>query len=138
MILFVDDEEEMDSYRMGLELSDHEVVLITKLDEAWSYFNSNLDRMELVILDISMPPGKFLEDYDTKAGLRTGVVFYDKLREIAPSLPIIIFTNVSDEKVRLRFDGVNNCLFLNKTDELPRTLAERVGEMLPRSVRTGR
>ncbi len=132
MILFIDDEEEMDSYRMGLALSGYDVELITKLDEAWKYFNLNLAKIQLVILDISMPPGDFLKDYDTKAGLRTGVFFFDKLREKLPLLPIIIFTNVSDEKVKLRFDGDQNCLFLNKTDELPDTLAEKIGQVLRR------
>lgn len=130
MILFVDDEEEMDSYRMGLSLSGYEVVLITKLDDAWKYFDLNRDRINLVILDISMPPGNLLKDYDTKAGMRTGVVFFDKLREQIPTLPIIIFTNVSDERVRAHFSNEPNCLFMQKPDELPSTLAEKVGQLL--------
>lgn len=130
MILFVDDEEEMDSYRMGLELSGFEVTFMTRVDDAWDYFNRNRSRISLVILDISMPAGEILKDYDTQAGMRTGVVFFDKLREQAPDLPIVIFTNVSDEKVKSSFSKESNYLFIQKPEELPSTLAQQVKKLL--------
>ena len=133
MILFVDDEEEMDSYRMGLELSGYEVVLQTKLDDAWEQFNLNQNQIELVILDISMPPGNLLKEHNTLAGMRTGVVLFEMIRESAPAMPIIIFTNVSDEKIKTRFSNELSCFFLQKPEELPSTLAEKVKRLLSTS-----
>jgi len=134
MILLVDDEKrEMDSYAMELELSGYEVSFQKDVDDASRFFKENVDQIDLLILDIMMPPGSSFKDVDTQLGLRTGIRFYEKIRETAPNLPVIIFTNVSDEHVAERFRRESQCSFLRKEDYFPFEFAEEVKKVLARS-----
>ena len=132
MILFIDDEEEMDSFKLGLELSKYEyqVTLKTNIDDAWEYLGRNLNQISLVIMDVMIPPGKLLEEEDTKGGLRTGLALFDKIRGKSLSLPIVIFSSVSDQRVISQFKGKSKCLFLKKEEELPSSLPHRVHEFM--------
>lgn len=132
MILFVDDERRfMDSYRMELELEGHAVSFQNDVDSALLFLEKSFDAVELLILDIMMPQGRSFQNEDTHGGLRTGVFFYERIREMAPHLPVIIFTNVSDEQLEKRFKAEANCRFLRKEDYLPYELVETVREILP-------
>jgi DNA-binding response OmpR family regulator len=131
MILFVDDElRYVDSYAEelkmeGFELSPHESV-----DSAVRFFDQSRDQVELLILDIMMPPGTVFKDVDTEGGLRTGLAFYRHVRERAAKLPVFILTNVSDPAVDERFQGEDNCWFFRKDQCLPFELAEHVKKLL--------
>lgn len=132
MILFVDDEGRfMDSYMVELKLEGYAVSFQSDVDSALPFLEESLDDVELLILDIMMPPGRSFQDADTRWGLRTGVLFYERVRELAPHLPVIIFTNVSDEQLEKRFQAEANCRFLRKKDYLPHELVETVEEILP-------
>lgn len=101
MILFIDDEARlMDSHRQHLEfkLEDHQKKLkyFSDVDEAMEYFIANKDKLELVILDVMMPPGHSF-DKDSNHGLKTGYLIYKKFRQAAPDLPILFYTNSADE-----------------------------------------
>lgn len=132
MILFIDDEEEMDSFKLGLELSEYQyqVILETTVDDAWEHLERNLDQVNLVIMDVMIPPGKLLEEEDTKGGLRTGLALFDKIRTKSLSLPIIVFSSVSDQRVVYQFRNKPKCLFLKKEEELPSSLPHRVNQFL--------
>lgn len=131
MILFVDDEKrEMHSYVTELYFSGYEVSFENNVDDALTFVAANLNRIDLLILDIMMPPGSSFKDVDTEDGLRTGVRFYERIRENAPNLPVMIFTNVSDECVAERFRREAKCRFLQKKNYLPYQLVEKVKEML--------
>ncbi len=134
MVLFVDDEKrEMDSYVQELELSKYKVVFKKDVDEALEFFEKNLTEIDLVILDIMMPPGRSFAQNDTQMGLRTGIAFYKKIRDKAPELPLLIFTNVSDEKVSEWFRKEKKCRFLRKEDYLPFELVDEVKKVLQKS-----
>jgi CheY-like chemotaxis protein len=131
MILFVDDERrEMESYVEELRLSDYQVKFINKVDEAIEFFAENQSRLCLIILDIMMPTNGLFKDIDTEFGLRTGVHLYRKFREKATTLPVIILTNVSDDRVAKYFQQEANCTFLSKEDILPYELTENVRSIL--------
>lgn len=131
MILFVDDERRWaESYVEELELSDHQVSFQMNVDVALQEFERNRPQIELLILDIMMSPGLSFRDIDTDLGLRTGIRFYERIREQAPDLPVIIFTNVSDRTVESRFAEEKNCWFLRKIDYLPHEIAEQVNWIL--------
>jgi len=49
---------------------------------------------------------------------------------LAPDLPILILTNVSDPRVAARFQGQEKCRFLRKEDYLPFELVEEVKRFL--------
>jgi CheY-like chemotaxis protein len=132
MILFVDDEKRyMDSHKLELEMEGHTVSFHNDVDSALGFFKENADSIQLIILDIMMPPGQSFQDENTGDGLRTGVRFYERIRGLAPRLPIIIFTNVSDEQLEKKFQGDINCRFLRKEDYLPHDLAEVVSNITP-------
>ena len=132
MILFVDDEpRELDSHRLELEMSGYGVVFESDVDNALQFIEENRDNIELLILDIMMPVGKAFENARHE-GMRTGIDFYERIRKTFANLPVIIFTNVTDELVMGKFSEENeaNCWFLRKADFLPYELAEKVDSIL--------
>ena len=132
MILFVDDEKrEMESYRMELELElpDSGVVFKRNIDDALSFFEDNQNQIELLILDIMMPQGKAFESAPDN-GLKTGIHFYRKVRTITPAMPIIIFTNISDENIEKAFSNDEKCWLMKKENYYADELVEKVKEIL--------
>lgn len=77
-----------------------------------------------------MPLGKVFKNVDTECGLRTGIRFYERIREQHPTLAIIVFTNVSDEAVAEKIRKNPKSLFLQKENFLPFELAEEVKKVL--------
>lgn len=136
MILFVDDEvRHTASYRQELELAlpHYDVVFHSDVDKALHFFEANVDQIELLILDIMMLPGRSFEGQDTMLGLRTGLRFYEKVRQARPTLPVIISTNVMDPKVEEYFSKESWCVFLRKDDYFPSEFAEEVEKALERT-----
>lgn len=130
MILFVDDEKhKMDSYLRELRLSFPGVRFESTVDAALALIEGQGSDIEVLILDVSMAPGRAFKDR-LGAGLMTGVHFYGRVREMLPDLPVVVFTNVTNEKVRQEFDGDDKCRFLNKEDYLPFELAQVLREIL--------
>ena len=122
MILFVDDEPRiMDSYlqylRAKLAPLNYEVVFLSDVDEALDFFEMKIEEIDLVILDIMMPPGRFTSER-TNGGLKTGLAFYEKIRQRTPDLPIIVFTNFFDHEVDVKFKQDSKCRFLQKVNYL--------------------
>ena len=120
----------MDSYVKELDLSGYQVVFIADVDAALEFFEENRNLIDLLILDIMMPPGSSFKDEDTQLGLRTEVHFYERIRRVTSDLPIIILTNVSDERVAERFAAENKCWFLRKEDFFPFQLVAEVAKVL--------
>jgi len=134
MILIVDDEKRyIDQYILELVLSgyDDRVRLETNVDAAMRYFVENLSRVELLVLDIMMPPGEDFDDDVAQSGLRTGVEFFDRIRRLSRDLPVIILTNVGDPELATRFEQEKNCWFMRKTDYLPYQFAHEVQQIVP-------
>ena len=131
MILMIDDEERaMDSYVQELKLSGYDVSFQKSVDGAMEFFLENQEQIDLLILDIMMPPGFTFKGANTKDGLRTGVLVYERIRPEAPDLLIVILTNVSDERLSERFQKERNCRYLRKEDYLPFELAQEVDQFL--------
>jgi CheY-like chemotaxis protein len=132
MILFVDDERRfMNSYKLELEYVGYKVSFKKNVDDALAFLKTHPGAIELLILDIMMPPGHDFQHESTNSGLRTGVRFYERIRALFPTLPVIIFTNVSDEQVEEKFQAESYCRFLRKEDYLPFELAEEVRKISP-------
>jgi CheY-like chemotaxis protein len=130
-ILIVDDETRwaQSGFLEELKLCDYEVLSHTDVDEALAYLDGNLDSIDVLILDIMMPPGKSFEGA-TDQGLDTGIQFYDKIRLKAPHLPIIIFTNVTSKEMAQKFLNETDCWFYPKIDVFPFELVEEIEEIL--------
>ena len=134
MILIVDDEERyMEGYLEELQQTGHAYSFQTNVDAALKFFKENLDQIRLLILDIMMPPGNSFGHEETQMGLITGTFFYEEVRRIAPDLPIIILTNVADEKPLASIIEQENCWFYQKPRVLPFELVEIIEALLPKS-----
>lgn len=130
MILFIDDEPQfVEAYVM--ELQDiSEIVLARDADKALALFAEHQARIELVILDIMMPAGHIFQDVDTKRGRRTGVYLYHEMRVVAPRLPFIILTNLSDPEIERVFDKDNRCRLIRKYEYLPHEVKKFAQDLL--------
>lgn len=131
MILFVDDERRyVDGYVEELRLSGFTVEYRKTVDAAHKFLVENLPQIDLLVLDIMMPPGELLQEAQTNHGLRTGVRFFEQVRQLAPVLPVIILTNVTDEQVKEQLQQEPFCWFIRKEDCFPFELAEEVQRIL--------
>src|ERR1041385_5181227 len=131
MILFVGDElRGTDSYVQELNFSGHEVKVAKDVDLAMTILLEAPSSVELLILDVMMPPGRAFRNARTLFGLRTGVFFFDEIRSLRPDLPILVFTNVTEHAVRARFQGLEACWFMEKWRYLPIDFAREVKRIL--------
>jgi len=131
VLLFIDDERRrMEPYVEELTLSGYEVEFEENCDAAWRFFRERMDEIELVILDIMMPPGEVGDQQSPGAGSRTGVSLFDMIRKTAPLMPMLIFTNVSDPAVAKRFAKDNRTRFFRKAGLLSHELVAEVRSML--------
>ena len=131
MILFVDDEiRHTSNFVLELEARGYQISFQSDVDLALQFLEENQNDIELMILDIMMPPGKSFRDVDTDEGLRTGVYLYERAREISPELPVIILTNVSDVELEVQFQKEANCWYFQKKHYLPYEIAQEVNRIL--------
>ena len=129
-ILIVDDETRWaESFLDELKLADYEYEYKTETDEAMVYFHENSDKIDVLILDIMMPPGTTLKA-STDQGLDTGIKLYDQIRAKAPDLPVIVFTNVTGREVAQKFLNEADCWLYPKSDLLPFELVEEIEAIL--------
>jgi CheY-like chemotaxis protein len=117
MILFIDDEARlMDSHRQHLEfmLAEYkkELTYFSEVDPALKFFNESKDTLELVILDVMMPPGHSFEE--SNHGLKTGYFIYRAFRQMCPDLPILFYTNSNDELLAEKPRNDKNLKYLSK------------------------
>jgi CheY-like chemotaxis protein len=94
------------------------------------YIQREYKHIDLLLLDVMMPPGSKFDNGETRYGLRTGPRFFDFARSIIPMLPVVVFTNVTDEEVETYFQQQAHCWFLRKEEYFPRELAEFVQNAL--------
>lgn len=135
MILFIDDELRiMATYREYLVIKmapyNQPVAFHSDVDEALDFFENHLGDIDLVILDIMMPHGERFGSEQTNGGLKTGIAFYERIRELASDLPVIIFTNFYDEDVERKFRQDAKCRFLQKVDFLLEDFVAEVKQAL--------
>lgn len=121
MILFIDDEARLiDSHRLHLEfkLADYqkELKYFSDVDEALKFFDAHKDELELVILDVMMPPGTSFSKEESNHGLKTGYLIYKRFRAAAPNLPIMFYTNSADETLAGRMKEDKHLKYLAKTN----------------------
>lgn len=132
MIVFVDDERRfMDSYLLELQFSGYSVRFESDVDSAWTFFLENMDRIDLLILDVAMPPGHTFRDEETEGGLRTGVKFYQRVRERTSEHKVLILTNFADGELSdslMKQD--TKCWLFEKESLLPFELADEVKRIL--------
>lgn len=130
MILILDDDKRhMHSYIAELDLSHFNYSFQPDVDSAVRFFSENQESIDLVILDVAMPPGDSFTLEEIEGGLRTGELFYKWVRGKAPTLPIMVLTNTSDKMLSGLFER-GKCWIYRKTDVLPFELVEKIEAIL--------
>ena len=90
-VLLVDDEKMvLDVGKAILQRLGHEVITAESGEEALDQFDRHRDRIGCVVLDLTMP------------GMDCSATF-ERLREMAPQLPVIIASGMSAEQVSGQF-----------------------------------
>ncbi|MBC8031915.1 MAG: response regulator [Pyrinomonadaceae bacterium] len=138
-IMFVDDERRrMRLYVEELQDNGHEVLFEDNVDSALAVIEDPTRHFDLLVLDISMPPGETFEFEDTRGGARTGLALYDKIRGLRPDLKIVALTSVAERRVveQLTRENPRLCLFLRKPENLPFLFAQKVETFLSRTADT--
>jgi len=101
-IFLVEDEPVLaDILRRILAGLGYQVTLFSNATEAWRYFESNLDRFDLVLLDHSMPA-------------ITGIELAARIHRLQPELPIILFTGISLDLLRQDAEKAGVRTLINK------------------------
>lgn len=143
IILFIDDElypdlKDPDNnymwyYKDALLEEDYKLIEATGTDEALALLKKHAD-IDLIILDIMMPPGKVFEQVDTMEGLRTGVNLADVLNKKYPKIPILVLTNLQPGTISNRLSYRNVKTIAYKEDCLPyEEFVDDVSEILKRN-----
>jgi len=131
VILLVDDERRyMVSYLEELKFSTYKIEYRKDVSVALNFLKEHLQEIELLILDIMMPPSSLFKNEDTNGGLRTGIQFFELIRSIAPELPVLILTNVSGADVEKYFYAQPNCWYIRKENCLPFELVDEIDQIL--------
>ena len=131
LILFVDDDKlPMQYYVQALEKRGFEVQRYFEPDNALEFIMKENTQIEVIIMDIMMPFGKYGADA-TKKGLITGVLLLDDIRKYCPNTPVIILTNVKNPKTHIKFEEGDLLKIIQKTDCPPFELVDLVNEVIP-------
>jgi CheY-like chemotaxis protein len=130
MIVFVDDEPRaIDAFHEELKEKGYDVKFFARVDEAWNFIEQNHGEIQLLILDIMMPAGSKIEDKEKGNGLRTGLSFFGESKKRFPSIPIVIFSNVTDHETIEMVEREGGS-FLKKTDFLTEEFFDEIKKTL--------
>jgi DNA-binding response OmpR family regulator len=129
-ILLVDDDRlPMQFYVRALEQEDFRVRHCLHPNEALEYAKQNAGQIDIVILDIMLPPGKYGHQ-ETNQGLRTGVFLLADLRILLPGVPVVVLTNVRNRTTLDEFTKQESVVVIQKTECPAFELARLVTDVL--------
>lgn len=132
MMIIDDDRRRMLVYVEELQDAGHEVLFKGDVDSALVLLRDLSEYLDLLVLDVSMPPGTEYKFEDTDGGSRTGIFLYRTTRLLRKNLKVLVLTNVSDRSVAEYFGKEDRgiCLFVRKPSILPFQLVELVSEFV--------
>ncbi len=97
-----DDQLMMSTYETVLKMRKFEVTRFHGqgcVDRALGFLEKESASVDIMVIDIMMPPGEAFKDEDTDQGMRTGVFLLERLNAQYPSIPSLVLTNVQDEAI---------------------------------------
>lgn len=129
-ILLIDDEPEWvkaSLMEIKEKFKERNLEVKDSADSALNYIKSYGDEIDIIILDIMMPLQTIkinhVNDFDT------GMYLYNKIKEIKPGIPVIIYTNRNDEEI-IQFSQNNNLIYLYKPDTFPFELVNIIKKII--------
>lgn len=106
MILFVDDDRRyIKDYIEEIESRNYSVRHEHNIDDAFKSVTDHIHHIQILILDIMMPPGELLDEQDNENGKRTGIFFIKAIEQQIGEInfPLIIFTHVNTDNLIVRY-----------------------------------
>ena len=102
MILFIDDEpHRLREYEEALCEEGFKVTWATDAEEGMKTFLAHQSKIDVIILDVMMPPPAVWGDAMTDFGMRTGLKLLERIREETECIPVMVLTNLSLSSVDL-------------------------------------
>ncbi len=99
LIAFFDDDKMFNQpYLRTLDEAGFSILYAPNPDEAWKNIQSQGQSISLFIIDVMMPPGEKYSSVSTRGGLVTGILLCEGVRNLFPTVPIIILTNVANQE----------------------------------------
>ena len=130
-VLIIDDDKmPMDYYERALLKRKFIVERCLGTDEARKLLTEWHKPLDLIVLDVMMPPGETFTMDETEEGVITGVFLHKFIRARFANLPIIIFTNSQNPALEQRFEGHPQTRLLLKKDWPPFMLATEINTMI--------
>lgn len=132
-ILLIDDNfGPLQYYKKALEHSDSKIYKVYHVedpDSALKFLMSKGSILDLIILDIMLPPGKSYKKEDTRGGLFTGIFLFRDIKKEYPKIPIIFLTNVTNPRVLDLLDEDRSLKIFQKIDTPPFKLLEIIDNL---------
>lgn len=119
----------MSYYLQDLRDAGFEVTAAPGTDEALTILDKD-HTFDLAIIDIMMPPGETFASDDVARGMRTGILLAQRICKKWPDLPLVILSNIKDERHQELIEQkiVRKVLF--KLDTTPSELVDYIQEVL--------
>ena len=131
-ILFIDDEPQ-EVYVDELTLAGHNVAFRQYVEEGMAHFDAHAEELDVLIVDIMMPPRSMFEGVNTDLGLRTGIRFLERIREKS-DIPVVLLTHVARSRIARDLEANPRCKYLNKEDTLPGELSDLITRFIQRGL----
>lgn len=110
-VMYVDDEADsvkMESKFDLMKKKGIEVIPVTRVPDVFPQLERMSDSIDLIILDIIMPPEEYYSLDDTNGGTSTGINLLKEIRDRYKSIPIIIVSvrrlEAADEEIETTYD----------------------------------
>jgi len=129
-VLFIDDDPlPTKLYVRALEESGFRVVQKNSVDDALKFARGK-QPVDIIIIDLMMPPGESFKDEPTHEGVTTGFFLRREMRKLYPSQPIVLLTNINNPEILQSDEGEGAVRPLHKFTHPPFDLADKVKELL--------
>lgn len=128
MIFFVDDDRRyIKDYVEEIESRNYSVRHEHNVDDAFKSVVEHSQDIQLLVMDMMMPPGYILDERDNENGKRTGILFIKAIEEQIGKIdfPLIIFTHVNIDNLDRQYHYK-----YQKEDYTPSDFADKIEQII--------
>lgn len=117
-------------YVSALETKGFKVLVRTSVDDALDIARSPHQPVHILVLDVMMPPGQAFQHENTFEGMTTGFFLAEAMKNIFPTQPIVLLTNLTSPELLSRFCPEPRVRLVHKFDYPPFDFAQLVCDIL--------
>ena len=92
-VLYIDDEADTEKMASKFEIMREEgiyVIPVARISDVLPTLNSNKDSVNVIVLDLIMPPEDVYTSQETEAGTLTGLRLLEDIRRYTKETPVIV------------------------------------------------